>query len=288
MRAGSGPTVPSDSGGRGGLFGGLRNRLGTGFRLAGRSLGVLREHPRLAVFPVVAAVGVVAFLAVVVGGFAVASGVQSPALAVALIAVAIGGPTFVTALSNAALVHATRDVFEGREPDLGRSLRAALSHWPQLLAWALLSVLVGSLLRSLEESSGVAGSVVSAILSMGWAALTYFVIPVIVFEDAPIRSMVQDSGRLFKDTWGETMGTEVGVGVVAFLLVLPGILVGVVGVVLASTPTGTTLALLAGAIVAVPGLIAGVTLGDIAKVALYRFAREGDAPPEFADLEILG
>lgn len=238
-------------------------------------------------FPVVAAVGVVAFLAVVLGGVTLANGAESPAVAVASLAVLLAGPTFVTVLCNAALVHATRDAFEGRDPAIGRSFRAALSHWPQILAWALVSVVVGALLRSLEESSGLAGDVVAAVLSMGWAALTYFVVPVVVFEDAPARSMIQESGRLFRDTWGETMGAEVGVGVVAFLLVLPGIAVAGIGFFLASTPDGSLLALLVGALVAIPGLLVGVTLGDIAKVALYRFARDDEAPAEFADLDVL-
>jgi hypothetical protein len=263
----------------------LRERLGTGFRLAGRSLGVLRETPRLALFPVLAALGSLAFLAVVFGGVTVAE--DSPALAVGSLLLALGGSTFVTVLCNAALVHATRDAFEGRSPSLRRSFRAALARWPQLLAWALLSAVVGSILRGIEESSGVAGSVVAAVLSMGWAALTYFVVPVVVFEDEPARSMVQESGRLFRDTWGETVGTEFGVGAVTVLLVLPGVVVGGVGFFLAGTPTERVVAAVVGTLLAAPGLLAGVTLGDVARVALYRFARDGEAPDAFADLPML-
>jgi hypothetical protein len=281
MRAGTGTTVPTGGGRRG-----LRDRLGIGLRLAGRSLAVLRSAPRLLVFPVAAALGVVAFLAVALGGVVVADGVESPPLAAALVALALGGRAVLTTLSNAALVHATREVFEGRDPDLWASVRAALARWPQLLAWAVLSAVVGSVLRGLEESSGVAGDAVAGLLSIGWAALTYFVVPVVVFEDAPMRTMVQDSGRLFRETWGETVGVEFGVGVVAVLLVLPGVLVGAVGFWLASTPAARGLAVLVGLLVAVPGLLAGVTLGDVAKVALYRYARDGEAPPAFADLAL--
>lgn len=287
MRAGSGTTVPTGGGsGGGGLFGNLRQRLGTGFRLAGRSAGVLRQEPRLVVFPVVAGLGVAAFFAGVFGGLFLADGAESTPVLVGLLVLSFGVPTFVTALCNAALVHATQDAFEGREPSLGRSFRAALSHWPQLLAWALLSVVVGAILRSLEESSGLAGDVVAAFLSMGWAALTYFVVPVVVFEDAPVTSMVQDSGRLFRDTWGETVGTEFGVGVVTLLLVLPGVLVGVVGFLLAGDTAGVALAVGLGVVLALPGLLVGVTLGDVAKVALYRYARDGEAPPAFSDLAV--
>jgi hypothetical protein len=261
----------------------IRRRLGTGLRVAAQSASVLRHNPGLTVYPLVGGLAMGVFVLTATGGFVAVGGTESlPVAAVVLVAVYVG-TSFVAAFSTAALSWAARETFDGRDPTVGAAFRAATSHLPALLGWAVLSALVGLLLRAIEESSDLAGTVVAAVLSLGWAALTYFVVPVIVFENAGPTTMLQDSGRLVRETWGESIGSEFGVGIVSILLALPGI-----GIVLATAviSPGQTL-LLAGVAVGgfllAVGVLAGYTLGAVAKVALYSYARDGSAPAGFDD-----
>ncbi|ELZ11018.1 hypothetical protein C479_09413 [Halovivax asiaticus JCM 14624] len=259
----------------------LRDRLGTGFRLAGGSLAVLRANPGLSVYPLLGGLATVAYIVTVFGGFVALGGSESLALVLALLVGAYAGSIFLVSFSIAALVWASRETFAGRTPSVRDAFRAAAGHTPALLVWAILSAFVGLALQLLEESSDIVGTILSALLNTGWLALTYFVIPVVVLEDVGPTAMVQESGRLIRDTWGETLGSEFGVGFVTALLLVPGLVVGVALYVVVPGDSALLVALLGGGLLASLGLLAGYTLGAIAKTALYVFARSGTVPGEF-------
>ena len=257
------------------------SRLGTGFRLAGQSASVLRHNPGLTIYPLVGGLAMAVFVLTAVGGFVAVGGTESLPVTAAILFAVYVGTSFLASFSIAALSWAARETFDGRDPTVGGAFRAAAGHLPALLGWAVLSALVGLLLRAIEESSDLAGTIVAAVLSLGWAALTYFVVPVIVFEDAGPTTMIQDSARLVRETWGESLGSEFGVGIVSFLLALPGIALVVGVLVLSPGETLLFVGVAVGGLVLAAGVLAGYTLGAIAKVALYTFARDGAAPAEF-------
>ncbi|SFS34712.1 DUF6159 family protein [Halostagnicola kamekurae] len=259
----------------------LRERLGTGFQLAGASAAVLRANPRLAVYPLVGGLATVAYLATVFGGFVAIGGSESLALVIGLLVGAYAGSMFLVSVSVAALVWASRETFAGRTPSATAAFRAAGSHLRALLVWSILSAFVGIALQALEESSEIVGVILSALLSTGWLALTYFVIPVVVLEDAGPTTMIQESGRIIRDTWGETLGSEFGVGFVTALLLVPGLVLGVALYFLVPGESALLVAVIGGGLVVCVGMLVGYTLGAIAKTALYVFACTGTMPGEF-------
>lgn len=264
----------------------LRNRLGTGFQLAGGSVAVLRATPRLTVYPLVGGIATVAYLATVFGGFVILGGSESLAFVIALLVSAYAGSMFLVSVSIAALVWASRETFAGRSPSVRDAFGAAADHIWALLVWALLSAFVGLALQILEESSDIVGVIIAALLNTGWLALTYFVIPVVVLEDATPTTMVQESGRLIRDTWGETLGSEFGVGFVTALLLAPGLVLGVVLYLVVPGEPALLIAVLGGGLLVGVGMLAGYTLGAIAKTALYVFARSGTMPGEFDEFAL--
>lgn len=259
----------------------LRNRLRTGLTLAGQSACVLRRNPVLVVYPTAGGIATLGFGATALVGLVAVGDTASVPVVVALLFCVYVGTSFLTAFSIAALSWATREVFAGRDPSVSAAFRAALGHTPALFWWALVSAVIGLVLRAIEESSDVAGTILSGLLSLGWVALTYFVVPVIVFEDAGPTTMFQQSGQLVRETWGESLGSEFGVGLVTILLVLPGVFVS--GLVFVAVPgEGALVAtVVVGGLVLATGALAGYTLGAVAKVALYSFARDSQVPSEF-------
>lgn len=266
---------------------GLRSRLWTGITLARDSVTLLRDYPGLLWFPVFAGAGGVAFFllafGVGVGLVPLAALANAPEAALyAALAIGYFGASFVAVLFTAGLMFATREVLEGREPSVRGGLSAAWAHKGTLFAWAVISTVVGLVVRALQESDSLATAVVGALLSVSWAVVTYFVVPVAVFEDESIRSVIGRSADIVRDTWGESLGAEFGLGFVHVILFL-----GVAAVaVLVFLVSGNVVAALAvGLPLAVLAFVVASTLNGVAKVALYEYATTGEPPHYFENVD---
>ncbi len=265
---------------------GVLGRLKTGLVLTKQSVGVLRDNPRLTVFPVVSGAASLAFVAALLTPLlgAVVLDVDGPVAVLGLVTLAglYLGTAFLSTFFAAALVDQTRAVLDGREPSLRAGVRAAWGVKRQLFAWALISATVGLILNSISESSdSVVAQVLSAVVGMAWTVLTFFVVPVVVFERPSLREMFTRSGETFKETYGETPVSLVGINVIAALAGVP--LLG---------PGAYALFALDMLVVGVPLLVAGVavvqlvsyTLGGIVKTGLYFYATEKSRPDEFGSV----
>jgi hypothetical protein len=265
---------------------GLFSRLRIGLRLARGSLAVLRAHPTLLWFPLVGGIAGIAFVLTLLGGaLAVTDGQTSPLL-YAVVFVLYVGETFIASFFTAGLMYATRQAFRGETPSVRGGLAAAWRHkWP-LLAWAVVAAVVGVLVRAIEESSDVGGKVVALLFGVAWGVLTYFVVPVVVFEDTSLTGMFSRSGQVVREVWGESLGAEAGVGIVTVLLVLVGL--GLSAVAFLVIPTGTTAGFVAFLVVAglfvLGAVLVGQTLSGIAKTAVYVYATEDESPRYFSNV----
>lgn len=265
----------------------LFDRLRTGFGLARRSTRVLRDQPELLVFPVLGGLaGLVYVLALFLGlGGLVEGAGGGPLGGYGLLFVVYLGSTFLASYFTAGLMYCTRQAMRGEEPRVGEGLRAAGRNVGPLLAWAVVAAVVGVLIRALEDSNELVGRVVATVFSLGWTIATYFVVPVVVFEDTGLTGMYGRSVEVVRETWGESLGAEAGVGLVTIVLVVVG---AIPGLLLLATGTGGVtgiVVLVAGALLA--GLI-GQALTGIAKTALYVYATEDDAPGYFEDMDFGG
>jgi hypothetical protein len=172
---------------------------------------------------------------------------------------------------------------KGGNPKLEDGLRAARAKLGPIVAWAAIAATVGLILRALEEKAGFLGRVVISLVGAAWSAVTFFVVPVILFEDSGATDAVKRSATIFKQRWGETLVGTGGIGLAMFLLALPVILVAVVLGVL-SVPLGVLVG-----IVGIGGLAAiGATMSGIFNAALYRFATTGEAAPPFDSTDLQG
>lgn len=189
---------------------------------------------------------------------------------------------FVIVFFNAALMSCALIRFNGGEPSVGDGLRAAGARLPQILAWALVSATVGTLLKILESLHQRVGGLVTALLGAAWSVLTFFVVPVLVVEQVGPLTAVSRSLTLLRQTWGEALVGKVGIGFVLFLLALPwmGLLLG--GAYAAGLGWGAGWIILGvAAAYFLVWLAVGPALNGIHLAALYQYASHGDAPPGF-------
>jgi len=189
---------------------------------------------------------------------------------------------FVIVFFNAALIASSQRYLEQGQTSLGYGLRMAGRRLGPIVGWALVSAVVGVVLRAIENSHKRAAQVVAAILGMAWGALTYFVIPVIVLEGVGPVQAFKRSTRTLKDTWGTALVGNFSLGLLGFLLMLPIMLICVLvimGFGSLPLPLGVFLLVVCGVLLAL-GAAATSAADVIFKGLLYTYATGRTLPPE--------
>jgi hypothetical protein len=271
---------------------GFFGRLKTGWNLALDSFSVLRSNPILMVFPAVAGIAALLFL---IGLFvpAVVVGSVSDTIAIALLFVYYLVATFVSTYCTAALVYGSNKAFHGEDVRIGECFAAANQRLGPIVIWSVIAATVSIILNSLEDSDSIVVRIITAFFAAGWTIMTFFMIPVIVFEDVSVTSMFSRSLETFKKTWGETLGAGFGVGLIVFLLAIPAAIMAV-GLSVAIGQLFPLGAVAFGAVslflVIVFAMLLSQTVNGIMKTALYMYATEGRKPSQFDnfDFETLG
>ncbi|WP_418286714.1 DUF6159 family protein [Halorubrum sp. DTA46] len=266
---------------------GFFDRIKTGWTLTKDSANVIRDNPELVLFPLLAGLASAAFLIVFFVPMLIANLVGSGLEYVALF-VWYFATTFLSTYAAAGLVHATNEAFHGRDPSVRESLAAVSDRVGPIVAWSLISATVSVVLKAIEDADNPIARLLGALFAVGWAIMTFFIVPVIVFEDVSVTSMFSRSTDTFRNTWGETLGAGFGITLV----------VGLFGIVLAVAALAVSLPLAAffpaaGGILAVVLLAVALattyllsqTIWGVAKTALYVYAAEGRAPSQFENFE---
>jgi hypothetical protein len=220
------------------------SRFSNSVALARSSWGVLRTDKELVVIPIASFV-VSSIVAVVFGGavffsfhkvsvastaYSVtgssASSTYTPTpLTYVVGAVGYLAIMFVVTFFTAALVASAYQRLTGGSPTLGSAFAAAWAKLPQIAGWSLLSGVVGLIIQSIE-SRGIIGRIVGNLLDVAWRLTTWLTIPVIMVEGPGPVDALKRSASLFKQTWGENVIAQAGFGIVGFLAILPGLVVG--------------------------------------------------------------
>lgn len=264
------------------------NRWSNSVALFKASWGVLRNDRKLAVLPIASGIacGLVGLsfalpiAALMEDGGTNAAGTESTGGGAALwVLLAVGYVllAFVGIFFNAALVFAADKRLRGEEVTLGEALRSAGSKIHLLLPWAIVSATVSMILRAIEERAGVLGTIAAGIAGVAWSVATFLVMPILVFEGLGPIAAAKRSGRLCKDTWGENIIANGGIGLVGFV----GMLVGIIPMMLLAAAGGggplTVIAIVLLVAWVATVLVVCNTLTGILQTALYHFARDGEA-----------
>ncbi|MFB6178439.1 MAG: DUF6159 family protein [Halorientalis sp.] len=266
---------------------GLLKRTKIGFVLLASSIRVLWKHPKLVVLPVISAICSIGyFFALVVS--VPPWLVDNTVMVYGLLILFYAGTTFIASFFNATLVYCTARAFNGQPPSIREGMAAAWQKKRLLAAWALIAAVVGLILRLIEESSDLLGKLVALVVGVAWAIMTFFVVPIIVFEDVSVRELFSRSSGLIKQTWGESFAATGALGVVLFVCIFSGSVLGaLVGpTLLVVLPRDLATFALIGSflpifLLGILGYFVGSTLSSITKAALYVYASQGVVPSEF-------
>jgi hypothetical protein len=124
----------------------------------------------------------------------------------------------------------------------------------------------------------VFAAVIHFIGGLTWWVMTFFMIPHLILEGQSVGDALKSSKKVFFSTWGENITSGLGIGLIAVLIGVPLVMVTIV-LSVAAGPVG----LFFGAI-SIGLLIAWSNAAEqVAVVALYRFAKDGQMPKIYQD-----
>ena len=262
-------------------------RLSNSWELVKASAGVLQADKELLLFPVISAilsilVVVTFFVPAVLAGFITAGQGDVSAMSVgayAFVLLFYVVQYFVIFFCNTALVGAAMIRLRGGDPTVADGFRIAAARAGDILGYALISATVGLVLRAISERSGLLGRLVVGLVGLAWSLATFLVVPVLVVEDVGPIEAIQRSAGYLKQTWGEQIAGNIGMGLFFGLLSL-GTLAAGVALLLAAAATESAVLIIFVAVCLLMAFVAialvSSALSGIYAAAVYRYAAEGE------------
>lgn len=259
-------------------------RLSKSYQLLKDSYAFLKNNKDLIILPLISTVATLTFFACVFF-YGVISGTSIKALNAASFLVKIVGLgafnfllSCVVIFFNTALVVAATMRLRGQECSVSTSLKIACGHWDKIIAWSFVSVTVGFILRSLERSPLIIRGLVGFLAGAAWAMASFFVIPMLVFEQVGPIEALRRGGKLFVGNWRKT----ISVNMVLFFVLLPIYLLIMLLFDPVATATGSivfaTILMLS---IFIPLGIVTSTFDTIVTCALYLKLRHDQTPKAF-------
>jgi hypothetical protein len=98
----------------------------------------------------------------------------------------------------------------------------AISKIGKIFSWAALSATVGVILQMIQNAGRV-GEIISALLGTAWSILTFFAVPILIYEERSVIDTVKESGRIMKEKWGESLAGSFSFGIINFLGILTAV-----------------------------------------------------------------
>ena len=213
--------------------------------------------------------------------------------------------SFVSVYFTTALCYGAWERFRGNTPTFESCISAANARLHVIVPWAILAGTVGLVFELLyrlptivrhmgdnvrhipvigpfAQGAAVAARILAFVLEHAWFLITYLVVPILVVEETGPVASCKRCFQLFRKTWGKSLFAQVAFELIAFLIMLPGL---VVAAVLVLAGLGNPVLLAVGIMIGVAWvllvIVAMSAVIGIFKMALYLYVTTGEVPGEF-------
>lgn len=206
---------------------GFLDRLSNGWKLSMSSFAVIKKHKQLLIFPVLSGASLLllfaSYLAILLvpndGNFSAVVEESDIVTYIGLFVFYLIN-YFIVVFFNMGLIHCARIYFQGGVPKVSDGLNFSLSRIGDILAWSAMAATVGLIFRLLEEYLGKVGQIIAAFAGLAWSITTFFVVPVLAYENLTPIAAFKRSAQIMKEKWGESLGSSFSFGIVQFLGIL--------------------------------------------------------------------
>jgi len=203
------------------------DRLSNGWAITKSSFSILKKNKQLLLFPVLSGISMILIIASIVISLLASAGWDvdnlgfnndaAPYLYTFLFYLV---NYFVIVFFNMALIHCTKLYLQGEEVSIAAGLKFSLSRIGVIFSWAMFAATVGTLLKALQENSGWLGKLLAGALGIVWGVTTFFVVPVIAYENLGPIGAFKRSSQIMKEKWGEGLASTFSLGLIQFVAIL--------------------------------------------------------------------
>ncbi|MHA1681365.1 MAG: DUF6159 family protein [Promethearchaeota archaeon] len=267
------------------------------------SFGVVKKKKTLLVFPIVSFIVSALFLVIVAWPTYIVAYLSGAAynwwVTLLIVFFQYLVLAVISTFTNVCLVYTAAGMLKKKPKKIGffSAVRFAFSKFNLIVGWAMISATVGIIFYILDSASrnknvgGLIASIVRFGLGIAWKIMTIMIIPVMVFNDVGPFEALKMSGKMFKRVWGEHLVRKLSHGLIAFLLVLAGIGIFVLGCLLVwwQWPSNWMLYVYLGIGLFVYFLILALVFNVANKVydtALYMYADKGHIPKLYKGIKL--
>lgn len=272
----------------------MSNSLGRGFEFTGLCLKVLWLDKKLVVFPFFSILALAALYGNLFGT-TIKSGeilelvsrmyrnrefANNPVFWIDLFALYFA-TSFIIIFFNSCVIYCVNRRLQGETTSIFGGFGASFRVIHLILAWVLFATTVKIILDALGRVSGVFAQLLFGGISIAWNLATFFSVPVLVMDRVgPIEAM-RRSAKAFARTWGETLGSDFGLGSVLSLIGFFCLIPGATGYEFLETAPEVAFRNIAisAVLFLLLGLL-GMTLNSILRALLYVYAVQGHLPGE--------
>lgn len=274
-------------------------KINNSLRLAQESWGVLKQDSELMIFPVLSVVATIAIALsfcttiyfLIVGtsidiniNSASNSGLSDIISLVFLFAMYFIGYCCVL-FCNTALLYCAKMRFDGGNPTIKDGLQAGFANLRNIVAWAAIGATIGIILSQIEEKLGFLGSIIRMVVGGAWTVITYFAIPVIIFEGVGPIEGIKRSKAIIEKTWGESLTAVVGLQGAQTLISSGSILIFIASIVGAGALESWQLAAAGFGLMLLIMIGSSVVFSCLAQIycaALYVYATTNEPPSAYS------
>jgi hypothetical protein len=200
------------------------DKLSNGWKLAMNSFKVLRENKQLIIFPILSGISLVLVIGTFFTGVLAMYGwsfdaleQQNPVISYLILFAFYIVNYFIIVFFNMALVHCTRLYFRGEEVTVAKGLKFSMTRLGAIFSWAVFAAVVGTILKAIQENSGLLGKIITGIIGIVWSVATFFVVPIIAYENLGPIDAFKRSSSMMKAKWGESLAGNFSFGLIQFL-----------------------------------------------------------------------
>jgi len=268
------------------------------------SFRVIREDESLLLFPVMSSLAFIGIL-ILFSFFsyeALMNKIVISGTSTAVVIILIWIPAYflfwlVGTYFSASLMGAAMLKLNGKQATVSDGIKLANSKITKILLWAIVAATVGIIIRLItyilsDKIGGFLGSFIGDVVGISletvWAISSYFIIPVILFEDMSIWDSLDRSESLFMENFGTTFISNLIMAAIGAIGVISSLLIGIYGFYLLYFKHLAIYGILLMGIGMILGsivLIIVTTADTVLVAALYRYATtqkmmEGLVPPQ--------
>lgn len=201
---------------------------------------------------------------------------------------------FLATFFTAGLITCAYLRFRGENPTARDGFKNAFNYIKKIFIWTLISATMGLILNILSRLSEklkpktlrMLGGIFIFLTSIAWRLLTFFIVPVMIFENKKGTEAIKRSGYLFKKTWGENVVAQFSIAAYFAIFLLLGV-TALYFVLASGLSIGIIIPLAAFLVICIlMFLVIFQAVTGVLKTALYVYAATGKVPTGFSKKSI--